>query len=305
MNLEDAMAKLAASEADLTEKTNQFMVTTNASIKQLENQVGQISQLLTTRQPGALPSTTEANPRDVKAITLRSGKTLEVVQEPTLEGEKEVEKAHENTPEERPKSQESVHKLRSKLFPYNTPPYKPPLPFPNRFRKQKLEKQFAKFLELCEIYERHIIQQEKLQDYETVALTEECNAILQKKLPQKLKDPRNFTIPCVIGQEYFSKALCDLRASINLMPLSIYRKLNNGEAKPTTVSLQLADRSIKYPRGIVEDVLVKVDKFIFLADFIVLDMEEDQEIPIILGRPFLATERALIDVQKGNLTFRV
>ena len=75
--------------------------------------------------------------------------------------------------------------------------------------------------------------------------------------------------------------------------------------KQTTISLQLADRSIKYPRGIIEDVLVKVDKFIFPVDFVVLDMEEDQEVPLILGRPFLATGRALIDIQKGELTLRV
>ena len=75
--------------------------------------------------------------------------------------------------------------------------------------------------------------------------------------------------------------------------------------KQTTISLQLVDRSIKYPRGIIEDVLVKVDKFIFPTNFVVLDMEEDQEVPLILGRPFLATGRALIDVQKGELTLRV
>ena len=145
----------------------------------------------------------------------------------------------------------------------------------------------------------------KLEEHETVALTEECSAILQKKLPPKLKDPGSFTIPCTIGDSFFDKALCDLGASINLLPFFVFKKLGFGEAKPTTVSLQLADRSIKYPRGIIEDVLVKVDKFIFPADFIVLDMEEDQEIPIILGRPFLATGRTLIDVQKGQLILRV
>ena len=88
-------------------------------------------------------------------------------------------------------------------------------------------------------------------------------------------------------------------ASVNLMPLSVYKKLGVGEAKPTTVSLQLADWSIKYPQGVIEDVLVKVDKFIFPVDFIVLDMDEDQEIPIILGRLFLVTGRTLVDVQKG------
>ena len=89
------------------------------------------------------------------------------------------------------------------------------------------------------------------------------------------------------------------------MPLSIFRRLGSGEARPTTVTLQLADRSLKHPRGVIEDVLLKVDKFIFPTDFIALDMEEDKEIPIILGRPFLATGRAMIDVQKGELKLRV
>jgi hypothetical protein len=105
--------------------------------------------------------------------------------------------------------------------------------------------------------------------------------------------------------EIFEKALCDLGASINLMPLFIFKKLGLGEAKPTTVTLQLADKSLKHPRGIIEDVLVKVGKFIFSVDFIILDMEEDNEIPILHGRPFLATEGALIDVKKGELRLRV
>ena len=108
-------------------------------------------------------------------------------------------------------------------------------------------------------------------------LTEECSVILQRKLPPKLKDLGSFTI----GDFNFDKVLCDLGASINLMPLSIFRKLGLGEVKPTTVSLQLADRSIKHPRGIIEDVLVKVDKFVFPTNFIVLDMEEDREVPLI------------------------
>ena len=89
------------------------------------------------------------------------------------------------------------------------------------------------------------------------------------------------------------------------MPLSLFRWLGLGEARPTTVTLQLADRSLKHPRGVIEDVPVKVDKFIFPTDFIVLDMEGDKEIPIILGRPFLAIGRAMIDVQKGELKLRV
>jgi len=136
----------------------------------------------------------------------------------------------------------------------------------------------------------------KLIEFETIALSEECSAIVLKKLPLKLKDPNSFAIPCTIENSHFEKALCDLGASINLMPFSVFRKLGMKEPKSTTISLQLADCSITYPRGIVEDVLVKVDKFIFPVDFVVLDMEEDEDVQIILGRPFLATGKTLIDV---------
>ena len=89
------------------------------------------------------------------------------------------------------------------------------------------------------------------------------------------------------------------------MSWSIFKKLKLGEALPTTVTLKLADRSLTHPRGIIEDVLVKVDKFIFLANFIILDMQEDKEVLIILRRPFLAMGRAMIDIQKGELRLRV
>ncbi|PIN20698.1 hypothetical protein CDL12_06610 [Handroanthus impetiginosus] len=145
----------------------------------------------------------------------------------------------------------------------------------------------------------------RLGDYETVALTEECSAIIQNKLPPKLKDPRNFMIPCTIGTHFSGRALCNLGDSINLMPYSIYQTLGLGEAKSTSITLQLANRSLTYPKGVIEDILVKVDKFIFPADFVVLDIEVDSEIPNILGRPFLATGRTLIDIQKGELTIRV
>ncbi|XP_062114553.1 uncharacterized protein LOC133825654 [Humulus lupulus] len=129
--------------------------------------------------------------------------------------------------------------------------------------------------------------------------------MLKSKIPPKLKDPGSFTIPCSIGGRDVGRALCDLGASIILMPMSIFKKLGIGEARPTTVTLQLADRSMAHPEGKIEDVLVQVDKFIFLADFIILDYEADRDVPIILGRPFLATRRTLIDVQNGELTMRV
>ncbi|XP_024984058.1 uncharacterized protein LOC112519984 [Cynara cardunculus var. scolymus] len=145
----------------------------------------------------------------------------------------------------------------------------------------------------------------RLSEFETVSLTKECNALFTCKIPPKLKDRRSFTIPCLIGGKEVGHALCDLGASINLMSLSIFNQLGVGEVRPTTMTLQLADRSLAYPKGKIEDILVKVDKFIFPADFLVLDYEADRNVPIILGRPFLATGRTLIDVQKGELTIRV
>ncbi|XP_073309932.1 uncharacterized protein [Primulina huaijiensis] len=128
-----------------------------------------------------------------------------------------------------------------------------------------------------------------------------CSTLVQNKIPPKLKDPRSFSIPCMIGDVVFHKTLYDLGAIINLMHLYVFRKLGLEEPKPTKMSLQPADRSVKYPRRVIEDVLVKVDKFIFPADFVVLDMEKDIEMPLILGRPFLSTGKAIIDVQEGKL----
>ncbi|XP_062081084.1 uncharacterized protein LOC133785884 [Humulus lupulus] len=150
-----------------------------------------------------------------------------------------------------------------------------------------------------------LTKKQRLGEFETVALNEGCSAILKNKIPPKLKDPGSFTIPCSIGGRDVGRVLCDLGASINLMPMSIFKKLGIGEARPTTVTLQLADRSMAHLEGNIEDVLVQVDEFIFLADFIILNYEADKDVPIILGRPFLATGRTLIDVQKWELTMRV
>ena len=177
------------------------------------------------------------------------------------------------------------------------------------FKKLHINNPFADALEQMANYVKFmkdiLSRKRRLSEFETVNLIEECSDILQRKLPQKLKDPSSFTIPCKMGNSVFERALCDLGSSINLMPLSIFRRLGLDEVRPTTVTLQLADRSLKHPWGVIEDVLVKVDKFIFLADFIVLDMEEDKKILIILGRPFLPIGRAMIDVQKGKLKLRV
>ncbi|GJS74269.1 DNA-directed DNA polymerase [Tanacetum coccineum] len=139
----------------------------------------------------------------------------------------------------------------------------------------------------------------------TVTMNERCLAVLLNKLPSKEKDLGSFTIPCDIGHLHINNALADLGASISLMPYTMYDKLGLGEPKPTRMSLELADRSIQYPRGIAENVLIKIDKFILPIDFVILDMREDSKILIILGIPFLATARAMIDVFNKKITLRV
>ena len=134
---------------------------------------------------------------------------------------------------------------------------------------------------------------------------ENVSAILQKKLPPKCKDPGTFTIPCTIGNVGIGKAMCDLGASINVMPLSIYESLNVGTLKETGVIIQLADRSVVYLVGVLENVLVKVNELVFPTDFYVIDMKEDDSpnsTSLLLGRPFLKTARTKIDVYSGALT---
>ncbi|XP_073121740.1 uncharacterized protein [Henckelia pumila] len=250
--------------------TETRMQNQDASIKNLENQIGQLDKAMSSRELGTLPSDTEKNPKEQSNIVI-------------------------------------------------------PPPFPAALKKAKLDSQFAKFLEVfkklninipfadalmqipsyAKFLKEILSSKRKLEEHAMISLTENCSALVQNKIPLKQKDPGSFSIPCVINDVQFQKVLCHLGASINLMPYFVFRKLNLGELKSTRMSLQLADMYIKYPRGIIEDVLVKVDKFIFLVDFVVLDMEEDLDMPLILGRPFLATGKALIDVQKEELHLRV
>ncbi|XP_055800390.1 uncharacterized protein LOC129869807 [Solanum dulcamara] len=151
-----------------------------------------------------------------------------------------------------------------------------------------------------------VANKSKLAEFATVALTEECSSrILNKsKLPAKLKDPSSFTVQVTIGKYSNVRGLCDLGASINLMPRSMLKKLGLGELKGTTILLQLADHSVASPDGIIEDILVQVGSLIFPVDFVVLDFEPDPDVPFILGRSFLATGGALINVAAGRLTMR-
>ena len=211
--------------------------------------MGQMATQFNKGNSSAFPSDT-VNPReDCKAITTRSGKELKapepepVPTPPAAAAQPSDEKEEEEAP--RP----AVRKL--------PPPYKPPMPYPQRVRKQKIEDQYAKFLEIFKKIEINIpliealgqmpkymkflkdavAKKRKYEDHEMVALTSEVSGAVQQKMASKLKDPGSFTLPCVIGDSKFNQALCDLGASINLMPLSIYKKLGLKNMKPTSISL--------------------------------------------------------------------
>ena len=162
---------------------------------------------------------------------------------------------------------------------------------------------YAKFLkDLCTIKKGLGIEKKPF-------LTEHVSAIIQSKYPVKYKDPGSPTISITIGRNFIDKSLLDLGASVNLMPYSVYKQLGLGELKPTNITLSMADRSVKIPKGMVEDVLLKIDKFYYPVDFVVLDTEpiasEPNHLPIILGRPFMATANAIINCRNGimQLTF--
>ncbi|KAJ9187034.1 hypothetical protein P3X46_002532 [Hevea brasiliensis] len=220
----------------------------------LENQIAQQASS-SSKANGKLPSQPEMNPREhCKAVALRSGRTL--VQPEVESTEETIEKSKdqaEKNEEKAKKDQEQEAKKTKKL----PEPYQPPLPFPQRFQKAKLDKQFGKVLEVLQklyinipftkalsqmpsyakFLKEILSKKRKLEDYGTVALTEECSAILQNKLPPKLKDPRSFSIPCIICNKKIDKALCDLGASVSLMPLLICKKLEIRELKLITISI--------------------------------------------------------------------
>ncbi|XP_071909601.1 uncharacterized protein [Coffea arabica] len=286
---EMAVEKLAKVTSDRFERVEGRLDQLTTMYRNVEVQIGQIASSLNNRNQGELPSKTEVNPKKhVKAITLRSGKQLK--DPPVVE----VKKDENEKQEEKHRNQEAIVEESSREESRkNRPSSSATIPIPPAIPS------YAKFLK--EIMTR----KRKLEDCETIALTEECSAIIQNKLPPKLKDPGSFSIPCTIGNVDFSKALCDFGASVSLIPLTVARQLGLHELKRTNITLQLADRSIRYPLGVLENVLIKVQKFIIPVDFVVLDMEEDISMPIILGRPFLATAGTIIDVKNGKLKFQV
>lgn len=139
----------------------------------------------------------------------------------------------------------------------------------------------------------------RISDEETIHLYASCSAIRQHTLPQKEKDPGRVTLPVTIGNVNVGKAFIDLGSSINLFPLSIIRRIGDLDMKNTRMTLQLADKSIKKPSEIAEDVLVKVDNFLFPIDFVAMDIEDEDDVSLILGRPFMKIAQMMIDIDDG------
>ncbi|XP_075106820.1 uncharacterized protein LOC142179835 [Nicotiana tabacum] len=197
-------------------------------------------------QVGDLPSDTEANPKEsINVVSLRNGRQLEEVQS---------KKRKQVTFNEKLATIESESE--------NIKGVQINIPLVDIL--QEVPK-YAKYIKDI------VTNKRRLTEFEIVALTEECSSRIQSKLPQKLKDPGSFTIQISIGKYVVVRALCDLGASINLMSLSVFRQLGLGDPRPTTVILQLADRSLAHPEEVIEDALVQVGSFIFPADFIILD----------------------------------
>ncbi|XP_058741531.1 uncharacterized protein LOC131613911 [Vicia villosa] len=168
------------------------------------------------------------------------------------------------------------------------------------FKQLQINIPFAEALEHMPKYAKFLkdilTKKKRYSDNETIMLDAQCSAIIQRTLPRKETDPGRVILPVTIGGTYIGNGLIDLGSSINLIPLSIIKRLGNIEMKSTRMTLQLADKSTTSPYGVAQDILVKMDKFLFPVDFVVVDMEEDRDVPLILGRPFIKTARMMIDI---------
>nr|GEX55591.1 reverse transcriptase domain-containing protein [Tanacetum cinerariifolium] len=287
---------------------------------------------------GTILSNTMPNPKgEMKAVTTRSGLAYEG---PSIPTNSPLEKLDEqNTKEMMDKEHSncsgSIAQVQPPVVPISileadvprTQP-KPTIPYPSILNDQKLHEksrnQMEKFFQIfhdlnfdtsfvdalllmpkfASTIKSLLTNKDKLFELAKVPLNENCSAMLLKKLPEKLGDPGKFLIPCDFPGMEVCHALVDLGASINLMKLSIWKKLSLPELTPTRMTLELVDRSITHPKGVAEDVFVKVGKFHFPTDLVDVDFEANPRVPIILERPFLRTGRALIDVYGEEITLR-
>nr|GEW38633.1 reverse transcriptase domain-containing protein [Tanacetum cinerariifolium] len=275
---------------------------------------------------GTLLSNIIPNPKgEMKAVTTRSGLAYEGPSIPTNSSPEKVvaRETKETTKKKQPNCQGSTAHIQPPVVPIHilkpdvskTQP-KPNIPYPSRLNDQNLREKATNQMEniadalllipkFASTIKSLLTNRDKLFELAKVPLNENCSAMLLKKLFKKLGDPSKFLIPCDFSRMDVCHALADLGASINLMPLSIWKKLSQPKLTPTRMTLELADRSITRPKGVAEDVFVKVGKFHFPIDFVVVDFEADPRVPLILGRSFLTTGRALIDVYGKEITLRV
>ncbi|XP_057791014.1 uncharacterized protein LOC131008136 [Salvia miltiorrhiza] len=210
-----------------------------------------------------------------------------------------------------------------------TKPYRPPIPYPGRLRNEKQDQQFTDFYNMLakvnvnlplldvirnvpayvKFFKELASKKRKFVDNEKVLVSEVANSIMQQPLPPKQRDPGSFVINIALGNGKEASGMLDLGARINLMSYSIFKQLELGDLKPTRMCLQLADRSVRYPRGVIEDILVRVGGLIVPVDFVVLEIgevhENGKEHTLLLGRPFMATTNTLIDVKNGTIKMTV
>ncbi|XP_070015516.1 uncharacterized protein [Nicotiana sylvestris] len=314
------------------------------SIQKLEMQMRDLSREQNPKQKGTVQSDTIVNPKGsgsgpishVMAVTTRSEKVLQGESEQLVEVEEseheveveeqslvEVEKVLEELKVQEENREEVKEKV--KETPKTLPPIpRPPPPFAQRLARKVDNSKIEKFYDILKQllvnipfveafqemsgfakYLKDLITKKRTTKIKVVNVTHRISSIIATSTVQKKEYLGAFTIPCTIGAHDFARALCDNGASINFMPLSIYKQAGLGMPRPTSMRLQMADRSIKRPVGIVDDVLVKVEKFHLPADFVILDCAVDKEIPIVLGRPFLAIARELMYSKRNEIKFRV
>ncbi|GKB87034.1 reverse transcriptase domain-containing protein, partial [Tanacetum coccineum] len=289
------------------EEEAKFMQTFS-SIQNLETKFDRLADKQFGRPFGSLPSNTQPNPKGynakayqppqshnehVNAIFTRSGKSYNPpVNQNDQQNDSETPINFDSDDEdEEPTPQPNPKPVKETQLPK---PYKPKIPYPQRLRKEKIEAQYGTHK-----------QQTQNRTNLYLFLKQKSSAMIQNKVPPKLRDPGSFLIPCNFNKTFSCNALADLGASINLMPYSLYAKLSLETLKPTKMSVRLADRSFQYPIGITENILVEDGKFTFPADFVILEMEEDSKVPLILGRPFLHTADAIIRVKQKQLNLGV
>ncbi|GJV54498.1 reverse transcriptase domain-containing protein [Tanacetum coccineum] len=294
------------------ELRNEMQTSIQASMSnqtnELKNMMASFFQMNTasTSGSGSLPSNTIANPKgELKAITTRSGLVLDgpsVPMPPPFINPEEDERAEETLTY--PKLAEYTIKVLPPLVQKAKPlslrnyvvhqrdPRHPHIPYPLRMNQEKQQEKDE--VQIHKFWQILLSNKEKLLERANTPLNENCSAVILKKLPKKLGDPGKFLISCGFSK-LKCKALADLGASINLMPLSVWKKLGLLELISTRMTLELANRAIYTPAGIARDVFVPVGKFTLPADFVIIDYESDPRVPLILG-PFLRTARALIDV---------